>query len=278
MARTKAPASAASAAKPSKSAGKALAPRTGNQSLATIDAEMSKEIGDIKKQIGAPSGNKIRVEPSGDFILPDGMNLGNEIQVVVVDFTSRNAFYSGPYNKDNPTPPDCYAIGKDISQMAPEDDSPDKQNPDCASCPLNAFGSGQNGKSKACKNMRALAVLVVDPENPELHNEPDAPLYLMEISPTSIKAFDGFVANVARSLNGPPLKALVTVVGKGVGTYALLSFVDPEPNPDYAAHFARRPETVDLLNRKPDFAAYQAKANTPTRGRAPARRQTASRR
>ena len=275
MARTstKAPAAAPGKAKPSKD----LAPRTGNTSLANIDSQLNSEIDSIKSQIGGASGNKIRVEPTGDFILPDGMNLGNEIKIVVVDFASKNTLYLTPFNKDNPTPPDCYAIGKNIAAMAPEDDSPDKQSDNCAGCPMNAFGSGQNGRSKACKNARVLAVLLVDDNDPEAHNAPDAPLYTIEVSPTSIKSFDGCVSNIARSLNGPPIKAVITVVGKNAGTYATLSFIEPEANPDYATHFERRQETDDVLYRKPDFAAYEAKAKAPAR-RAPARRSTPSRR
>lgn len=262
---------------PGKASEKAIAPRTGNTSLANIDSQLNSEVDSIKSQIGGTSGNKIRVEPSGDFILPDGMNLGNEIKIVVVDFASKNSLYLTPFNKDNPTPPDCYAIGKNIATMAPEADSPDKQSDDCAGCPMNVFGSGQNGRSKACKNARVLAVLLVDENDPEAHNAPDAPLYSIEVSPTSIKSFDGCVSNIARSLNGPPIKAVITVVGKNAGTYATLSFIEPEANPDYATHFARRQETDDVLFRKPDFAAYEAKAKAPAR-RAPARRSTPSRR
>ena len=257
--------------------GKAVAPRTGNTSLANIDSQLNSEIDNIKSAIGGASGNKLKVDPSGDFILPDGMNLGTEIKVVIVDFQSKNTLYTTAYNPQNPTPPDCYALGKNISTMAPEDDSPDKQSDSCASCPMNAFGSGQNGRSKACKNSRVAVVLVLDDENPDAHNAPDAPLYTLEVSPTSIKSFDGVVSNIARSLNGPPIKAIVTLVGKNAGTYATISFIEPEANPDYATHFARRPETVDMLNRKPDFAAYEAKAKAPAR-RAPARRSAPARR
>src|SRR5690606_7800864 len=123
-----------------------------------------------------------------------------------------------------------------------------------------------------------LAVALVDPDDPGAAAEPDAPLYTLELPPTAIKSFDGAVSAIARSLSGPPVKAVLTVRAKNVGTYALISFHDPLPNPDYAAHYARRGEVQDMLFRKPDFASYEAKA--PVRGRAskaPARR-TATRR
>lgn len=254
--------------------------KTAGTSIATIDQELAAEVANLKNQIGQPSGNKIKVEPSGDFILPSGENLGDEINVVVVDFVTRNTFYSTPYNPNNPSPPDCYAIGRDLSSMEPEDDSPDIQHDDCATCPLNQFGSGQNGKSKACKNSRVLAVVVVDPEDPSAAAQLDAPIYTLELPPTAIKSFDGAVSAVARALSGPPVKAILTVRAKNVGTYALITFHDPLPNPDYAVHYSRRGEVQDTLFRKPDFASYEAKA--PVRSRvakkAAARRSVASRR
>jgi hypothetical protein len=255
----------------------ALAPATASRALATIDSELASEVANLKNQIGQPSGNKIKVEASGDFILPDGMNLGNEIQVVVLDFISRNFFYSGPYNPNNISPPDCYAMGKEKASMAPEDDSPAKQNDKCGTCPLNAFGSGNNGKSKACQNRYWLAVLLVNPENPDEHNDPAAPVYILDLSPSNLRSFEGAVSTIARTLAGPPLKALLTVTAKNVGTYAQVTFTDPLPNPDYAAHAARRSETVDVLHRRPDFAAAAAAAPANNRGRGaqPARRAAA---
>lgn len=253
------------------------APGAAGKSLANIDAELAKEVANIRESIGQASGNKIKVEPAGNFILPDGSNLGDEIQIVIVDYVSRNNFYMTPFNKDNPSPPDCYAMGKAINDMTPEEDSPAIQSDACRTCPMNQFGSGQNGKSKACKNSRLLTVLVIDPDNPDATDEPGAPLYTLEISPTSIKAFDGVVSNIERSLAGPPIKAMVTVIARPVGTYAVLSFVDPVPNPSYALHFQRRPETVDMLYRRPDFAAYEAKA-PPRRAKPAPRRATPARR
>lgn len=250
----------------------------GNKSLALVDQELANEVANLKNQIGQASGNKIKVEATGDFVLPDGMNLGNEIQVVVVDFVTRNSFYSGPYNPNNPTPPDCYSIGKNLADLAPEADSPAIQADKCTTCPLNQFGSGNNGKSKACKNSRSLAVVLVDPEDPEASAALDAPIYTLDLPPTAIKSFDGAVAYVARSLAGPPVKAVLTVSAKNVGTYALITFSDPVPNPHYAVHYARRAEVQDQLYRKPDFAAYEAKQ--PARGSrnaAPARRSAARR-
>lgn len=261
-----------------KAAGKSIAKATSSQSLATLDNELANEVALLKQQVGQASSNRIKVEPSGAFTLPDGLDLGDEIQVVVVDFISKNTFYSGPYNPNNIQPPDCYAMGKVLADMAPENDSPAIQADKCSTCPLNQFGTGANGTSKACKNARELAVILIDPEDPGAAADPSAPLYTLSLPPSAIKSFDGAVNYVARTIQGPPLKAILTVTAKNVGTYALITFSDPVPNPDYAAHFARRAEAQPLLFRKPDFTPREA--NAPARGRnaAPARRTTAARR
>ena len=256
-----------------KSKAVAVAPAS-NKSLALIDQELNQEIANIKESIGSVGGGKtIKVEAAGNFILPDGTNLGNDIQIVILDYTTRKTFYSQPFDRNNPAPPDCYAIGKVIKSLAPDDpELPAKQcETGCNDCPLNQWGSGNGGSGKACREFRDLAVLVVDPDHPDAHNEADAPIYHLSVPPTSLKAFDAFVPLCVRSL-GLPVKAVVTVKATPVGTYATLSFVNPVPNPDYALHATRRPETVDILNRRPDYAGYAARPTAPARrGAAPAR-------
>jgi hypothetical protein len=262
------------AAKPSK----ALAGFKPTKSLATIDAEMAQGLIDLKGTIGQSAGNRLTVEVKGSFTTPDGLDLGSEIQVVVLDYFSANKFYTVAFDRDNPAPPDCYAMGRIINDLVPEADSPHVQNKDCRTCPMNAFGSAQNGKGKACQNRRLVAVLIVDPNNPDAHNEPDAPIYLLDLSPSNNKSFDGAVNAVARALNGLPVKAILTVSAENAGTYAIVRWSDPVPNPDYALHYSRKDECYDMLTRRPDFAAHAAKA--PVRGRkaaAPAARAGARR-
>lgn len=272
MAAKKAPSKTAAPAP-----GKGLAARRQTTDMATIDAEMAQDMARLKETIGQSAGNRLKLEVTGSFTTPDGMDLGNEIKGIVIDYMSHNKFYTTPFNKDNPTPPDCYAIGKNIAEMAPEADSPQLQNPKCGSCWANQFNSAQTGAGKACQNRRHVALLVIDENNPDAHNAPDAPIYILDLAPTSLQAFDAAVSAVARALNGPPVKAILTLVGKNHGTFAKVSFVEPEPNPDYALHYSRKGEVQDMLTRKPDFAAYEAKAAAQPKGRgraapAPARR------
>lgn len=264
----------------------ALAKATTGTSIANIDAQLDSEVANIKNQVGQASGNKISVEVNGDFVLPDGANLGNEIQVVVLDFVGRNNFYDQIYNAQNPAPPACYAIGplasandpNGLMGMAPEPDSPAVQHDTCNGCWANAFNSAANGKAKACQNRRLAAVLVVDPENPEGYLASDATIYTLDLSPSNIKSFDGAISYATKSV-GHYIKVIFTVTAKNAGTYALVTFGDPIPNSGYAANAGRRGECADMLQRKPDFT--RAAPAAPARGRGAAaapRRPAATRR
>ena len=239
-------------------------------SIATIDAELNTSIAALQSAINAPSGNRIKAEVRGEFTLPGGMNLGNEIQVVVLDFLNRNMFYATKFNPDNPSPPDCYSLGVAIADLAPESDSPSAQNDNCKTCPMNAFGTGDNGRGKACQNRIWVSVLLIDPDSPQAHLEPDAPVYMIDLSPSNRKSFEAYVAATARTV-GHPIKTIATVTAANAGTYATVSFAAPIPNPDYAACAARRKEASEMLQRRPDFAAYAARAAAPSQVRGKAR-------
>jgi len=254
---------------------KTATPTPSSNALVNIDAQLAAEATQLRNQVGASSSNRLKIEVRGAFSTPDGMDLGNEIQIVVLDIVSRNQYYTTPFNPDNPAAPDCYAMGRSIPDLVPEDDSPAKMHSDCATCALNQFNSGPSGRGKACQNRRQVAFLLVDPENPEAHNAPDAPIYLLDLSPSNLKSFDGAMKHATNML-GHSLKAIFTVTAENAGTYAKVYFGSPEPNPDYATHIQRRSECEEILFRRPDFARVAAAAATkPARGRAatpPARR------
>lgn len=244
----------------------------GSKGLSTLDQELAEQAIALKQQIHQPGGNQIKIQANGTFTAPDGFDLGSEIQVVVLDFVSVNKFYLTPFNRDNPVPPDCYAVGRVIKDMVPLPEAPNVQNDKCWTCPMggqNAYGSGQGGRGKACQNRFVVAVLLVDANDPEGIADPSAQIYTLDLAPTNMKYFDGFVTNVSRSL-GHPIKAIVSVVAKNVGTYAQVSFVDPVPNPYYAQHAERRAECQDMLFRTPDFTA-KAVSRAPARPPAPRR-------
>ena len=161
-----------------------------SSAVVSIQEQLKAQVAAMAGKIAPPSGINIRITQDKKFQLPDGSKVEGPLDLVIVDFVSRNTFYEGTYDPNNITPPTCFAIHPELKQMAPSENSPIKQSDDCASCPMNQFGS--SGKGKACKNGRMLAVLPPDADA-------DTPLWLLQVSPTALKGFDGFVGPVLRT-------------------------------------------------------------------------------
>jgi hypothetical protein len=170
-----------------------------------------------------------------------------------------NAYYDRKYDPQNPTPPACFALGLEPGSMMESINSPDDQNKDakgnpggCSSCWAGQWGS--DGKGKACGNARLLAVL---PAIEDLSD--DTPLWLLKVSATALKGFDGYVSSVARVFNRP-VRAVSTLVDFNPNTdYPQLIFSHPEVISDehlLIAH-SRREEALNRLMTEPDVSSYQ---------------------
>lgn len=229
-----------------------------------IRAQLAAQAAAMNERTAPATGVSIRTAGK-EFSFPDGRKDKGPIEVVVVDFVARNEFYESDFDKDNIVPPACVAIGTAPNKLVPLDESPQKQCDDCASCPMNAFGS--KGKGKACSNTRLLAVV-------EPGSKAEDPMYTLKVSPTSIKSFDSFVQTTARMFQLPPVGVVMTVEFDENETYPKLVFSDAKPNEDLDVHFARQQEAKAMLNAVPDFSSYEA----PKPKAAPARRAGVARR
>lgn len=251
-----------------KSASTAVAVKKTSTAVADVQAMLQAMLASNAKKTAPAGGTAIRVTQDKQLLLPDGSKT-TELQVVIVDFTSRNEYYDGPFDKNNIRPPVCFAIGDVPTELVPSANSPEKQANSCAECPMNAFGSDGNGK--ACKNTRLLAVLPPDATE-------DTPIWTIKTSPTAIKGFDGYVRNVQRVFGVPPVGVVTTISFDENSTYAQLKFSDPEPNNNAAVHLARVEEAKEILAQEPDVSQYAIAAAAPARKAAPARRPAVARR
>jgi hypothetical protein len=217
-----------------------------NGSIVSIKDAIAAQIAAMGDRIAPPGGNKIKLA-AGSMTLPDGTKTPGPLQLVIVDFVSRNMFYEGPYDQNNISPPACFAIGTNPLKLVPSKNAPLPQAKSCAECPMNQFGS--SGKGKACKNERSLAVLPPDADA-------DTPLWVLNVSPTGLKGFDSYVANLARSLQTIPADVITTVSLDENESYPKLVFSDPTPNGKVAEHFARQAEAQAMLAVEPDVSGY----------------------
>ena len=233
--------------------------------IANIQDMLRKQAEANASRIEPGGGKSIRIGQDKSFTLPDGTKTREPLQLVVVDFVSRNEYYLGAYNKDEITPPVCFAINPEPKQLAPSDNSPEKQNDICSTCPQNQFGSSPTGSGKACKNTRLLAVLPPDADE-------DTEIWTLKVSPTGLKAFDGFVAGVNRAFQLPPVGVVVTVGFSDAKDFPSLEFTDPMPNENVAVHIGRQDEAREMLMREPDVSGYDAEKPAKTAAKPAARK------
>ena len=252
MATTKKPAA--------KAASTAVAVKATNTNIVSIMEALKAQADGMAERVAPGGGNSIRVTQDKKFLLPDGTTTAGPLELVIVDFTAKNAFYEGAYDPKAIAPPACFSIGQNPLKMVPSKNAPLSQSTDCQSCPNNAFGSDGNGK--ACKNSRMLAVLPPDADA-------DTPMWILATSPTANKGFDNFVTSVQRVFQTPPIGVVATVSFDDSVSYAKLVFGDPQMNANIGVHFARQEEAKAMLMVEPDVSKFVKAA---ARGKAPARR------
>jgi hypothetical protein len=88
-----------------------------------------------------------------------GKAVPNQLDVIIVDWLVEPSrkFYAGAYDPNAKAAlPDCWSN----DGVTPEAAAKNKPASSCAACPKNVKGSGSNGKGKACRYERRLAVLV----------------------------------------------------------------------------------------------------------------------
>ena len=227
-----------------------------------IQAILAKEAEAIQSRIAAPSGDRIRFRNSQALIAPDGSE-GAEMEVVVIDFISTNMFYDRPYDKDAVTPPACFAIGPEPTLLIPHDSSPARVADTCSGCPNNQFGSAVNGKGKACKNGRLLAVAPADA------TEADCPIWILSIPPSSIKHFDKYANELAVRNKTVPMAVVTKVAMDTTQQYATVHFevVRPLANEELELFFKQRGAAQARLTAAPDVSGYEPPRAVRGRGR-----------
>ncbi len=127
-------------------------------------------VSDLTKSVATTTSvRRIQTNTNGTFKrIVGGEQIGkairgefNAIIVAMLPKVSRT-FYAGKYDPDaKPTLPDCWSNNGDT----PEAKSPNRQAANCANCPNNIEGSGQNGKGKACRFQRRVALLLEGDES-----------------------------------------------------------------------------------------------------------------
>lgn len=211
--------------------------------LVNYDELLKQEVAQIKDTIAAPSANTISTKGKL-FTLPDGEQNPGPLSVVILDYISYNSKFPGVYDPNNIVPPECFAVGKKISDLAPSEMSPNKQHKDCTGCPQNQWGSGV-GKGKACKNTIRLAVVT---PNAKASDQP----MMITVSPTGLTPFSNYVSEIARELQAPPIRVTTEISFNSASQYPSLLFGSPVLHDNMEVMMSLRAKAQDMLLREPD--------------------------
>lgn len=257
----------------------ALAPaKKASTNLVDIKAQLAAQVAALAERTAPAQGAAVRVTQDKKFKFPDGTE-GTSFSAVVVDFITIRKYYPGVYDPNNITPPACFAISTNPKGMNPSPNSPELQNPaengGCDKCPQNQWGSANVGQGKACKESRKMALL---PPADQGEVVADMPLWTLEVSPTAIRPFDGYVNSVAKTFGLPPVGVITDVSFDPTQTYASVRLGNPQPNNDLGDYVSRQGEAQEMLAVEPDVSSYGQEAPQPAaRGRVAPKRPAARR-
>jgi len=143
-------------------------------------------------RVKIPSGGGLAFEIPGDD--PENPDTEKEIVGVIVDHHPVNAYWADKYAGAN-NPPDCSSMDGKVGM-----DQDGNRKP-CNSCPMNEWGTAEDGRGKACKNMHRVYIL----------REGEMLPLLLTLPPTSLKNLSDYIA--------------LRIVSKGMRSYGVVTKV-----------------------------------------------------
>jgi hypothetical protein len=206
-------------------------------------ARQNEDVARLKEKL-AVTGNAISLK-NKQFKLPDGTILQGPVDVIVLDWQTRNSYYDKPYDEQNIAPPACWAQGEFPEKLAPNPEFvEDPVAVDCKSCPKNQYKSGATGKGKACTNNRRVIVRLPARKD----------LYVLTISPTSLKDFDNAMSSLL-AVSNRTYNAIISMNFHPDKSWPQLVFDDARPNPNWPHDQAsvENGEVQAILELKPEI-------------------------
>lgn len=124
-----------------------------------------REVSELSKSLAATTSTSRRITMAKGVFrrIVNGKEAGKikdgHMNVIVINALPKvsRQFYASAYDPDAaPTLPDCWSNLGDV----PDSKAANAQSTNCASCPQNIDGSGTNGKGRACRFNRRIAVVL----------------------------------------------------------------------------------------------------------------------
>ena len=163
----------------------------------------------VKMEENTATGNRISTR-NGRLTYHDTPLKNNEMHVIILAALVENAYYNGPYDPDAPRSPVCFAFSEDGEDMEPHEKSHERQSDSCEGCQWNKWGSADQGRGKACKNIRRLAVIPMG-EGPGVEEIKAAEIATLTVPVTSVKGYSAFAKELTTHAGLPPFAYRVRI-------------------------------------------------------------------
>jgi len=214
-----------------------------------VSTAAKRELSELGKSLASVNNSRrIQTNTNGTFKrLVNGEQIGKairgEFNAIIVDALPKvsRTFYAGKYDPDaKPTLPDCWSNLGD----KPEAAAGNPQASNCVSCPQNVSGSGDNGKGRACRFQRRIAIILEGDDSGDVYqfNVPAKSLFgkgngnvhpfesYVKFLIANGESPDGVVTNIAYNLDAETMQIQFTPV-RGVSDeeYALVKEARNDP-------------------------------------------------
>lgn len=232
-----------------------------------IDKQLQAHVSDTAARIEKPAGQSIGIKGK-KFKYKDEV-LGRTAEFVIVDFIRANAHYDEAFHEDEIALPGCMALSVDGVDMAPLAGVPNKRNETCDGCEMNAWGSADVGRGKACAEQYRLAVLAVNPAD-KADSYAVCEMAMITVPPTSKKNFGSYVRAVEDKTGRPPLAFLTELAFDDDFDHPVLTFEVAKPFKDaktLSEILGRVDEAREMLLNPPDFSGEAERKTTAAAGK-----------
>lgn len=160
------------------------------------------------QRVKIPSGGALQFELPGED--PENPDYAKTIEGIILFNHASGAYWAEGSEYDDDTAPLCFSSDGILGIGNPGGS--------CTDCPLNAWGTGANGRGKACKNMRTLYLL---PDGQYMPIE-------LKLPPTSIRPFTDFYniafASRRRASFGSVVQIGLKRMNNGKDDYSVATF------------------------------------------------------
>ena len=201
----------------------------------------------------------------------------NQMAAVICDAILENVAYEEEFDADNPSPPRCFAFGRDADTMAPHKtvfEHDQAVNDKCTGCEYNKFGTADKGRGKKCRNIRRLALIPAGKLTADGKFTADkagfdvSTMGFMKLPVTSTTAFAAYVKQLKASLNRPAygvftkIKVVPDTKSQFKVTFEPLGLI---PNDLMGQVFPRHKEAVESIEQpyNLDFEAEEKPKGKP---------------